>query len=58
MDGHIPARLLKLRRHISNQPVVRLGGIITSLTPFRHTLHSATVPAIAYCRIEREGLHV
>ncbi len=29
MDGHIPARLVLSRRHIPNQPVVRLGGIIT-----------------------------
>jgi hypothetical protein len=37
---------------------VRLAGIVTEPTEFRHTLHNATIPAVAFHRIKQQGLRI
>ncbi len=54
----LPRRLVDTRRNLNNYEVVRLGGIIAEPTEFRQTLHSSTIPAVAYLGIERRGLRI
>ena len=56
--AELPHRLVQTRRNLNNYDVVRVGGIIAEPTEFRQTLHSASIPAVAYCGIERHGLRI
>ena len=53
-----PARIINTQANVQNQSVVRLCGILTEPTEFRHTLHSAAIPPVAYWGIKQRGLRV
>jgi hypothetical protein len=58
MAEYLPTRLVQTRRNMNNYEVVRLGGILAQPTEFRQTLHSASIPAIAYWGIQVHGLRI
>jgi hypothetical protein len=57
-ENKAPAGIANTRRNVNSDAVVRLGGIVSERTRFRHTLHSAAVPAIAFYSIKQKGLRV
>lgn len=51
-------RIIETQANINNHSVVRFCGIVTEPTEFRHTLHSAALPPVAYWGIKQSGLRI
>jgi hypothetical protein len=51
-------RMIDTQANVGTQAVVRFCGIVTEPTEFRHTLHSAAIPPVAFWGIKQRGLRV